>query len=234
MITPRWRLTEPRIPWASVMPPRYSCRTPHSETSDTPHPYAATLSNDLPKYTMHPSRDAKSIDTVFQASIRFDGIAYRGNHCHFLICFETTRYKYMLYKRYTHFRMLRHELEHIMCKSRHCRKGPCRQVCQWLDQLCIPHRSFPRIMSKIGQETRAIQIAQSRVAHLESFLQLLLSIYQQAPKRQQRCCVREQCPVLCAIHIFLIQHYEVSKEKLTLEDCRRWTSTARHHTRLTM
>lgn len=234
MTTPRWLSSEQKIQWTSFMTPRFSCKSPQSEDLDTPHPYGATLPYSLSTYIMHPSRDTQSIDTIFQISIRLDGIAYRENHCHFLIGVETTRYNYMLYKRYTHFRALRLELEQIMRKLRHCRKGPCRQICQWLDQLNIPRRSFPRILSKAGRESRAIRVALSRAAHLESFMQLLLSIYQKAPKRQQRCCIRDNCPVLCAIHSFFNQYDEVSKEKLVSEDCRRRTMTGGHVTRLTV
>jgi hypothetical protein len=110
---------------------------------------------------------------------------------------ETGRDQFTLQKRYSDFRELKQQLS--VSTGLECRNGACIQLAQQLGTLKFPRRT---LSIKIQREN-GVRTARKRQVQLQHFVDLVLAVYRNAPKRQVRCCVNSKCRVLQAVRSFL-------------------------------
>ncbi|DBA00705.1 TPA: hypothetical protein N0F65_001176 [Lagenidium giganteum] len=153
--------------------------------------------------------------------VRFVGVTKRVDHCIYVVHVDTGMEQFVINKRYSDFRSFRARVLAMQQAYTQC-SGPCRHLSQ-LTQVKFPRRKF-----QFSKQPN-LELARDRSFYLQRFLQALLRIYRTAPRRQARCCVNSQCPLLALIVNFLnitttqVPEPTVSKEEPVLpsSDARR-------------
>ncbi|KAG7402121.1 hypothetical protein PHYBOEH_005684 [Phytophthora boehmeriae] len=168
-------------------------------------PHVMRLSSDcssrLSSFGLNPGHE------VIDTNVRLLGVTRVHTHCEFRLHVDTGREQYVLQKRYSQFRDLRHQLlidgraASMAGEKRQgeCRNGACLQLAHQLAALKFPRR---KLSFKLHRDDD-VRIARERSAQLQHFVNVVLAVYRSAPKRQVRCCVNAQCRVLKAVRAFL-------------------------------